>query len=305
MKFIPALSLFLLPFCASSQVFEKDTTIRCVAHWKKGEEKRIHITRIIEEFRAGDAEPPFNFDYYADITVLDSNKKGYSLQWKFRLPDEIKKINPHAAEAMPVYEGLKMIFTTDTNGSFKELINWQEVRDAYVKMTLYAVPKNLDDSNKAKMDKVLEAFNSKEMVEATLIKELLHYHEPFGNEFSIQGIKATGYLQNPWGGDPIPATSLHSITELIPSGKNFKTEINLQMDSIAAVPIAQAMLKKFGLPEDTVSGQAKAFLSTMTVTDKGEYVIERKSGWALKIKHTRTIAMAEMKKEETIILEMQ
>src|SRR5689334_23291104 len=127
---VKSVATFILVFIyafAASQVTQKNSSYNCVAHWKKGEEKVLLIKREKVKSDSGNPEPPFIFSYEAYITVLDSTAEGYKMQWVFHLPEDVKKSTPGLAEAMPVYEGLKMIFLTDRMGYFKELINWEEV----------------------------------------------------------------------------------------------------------------------------------------------------------------------------------
>jgi hypothetical protein len=67
------------------------------------------------------------------VSVIDSTAKGFMVKWVFHLPVE-GGIPPSVAGSLPVYNGLQMIFRITDVGEFIDLLNWEEVRDAYVKM---------------------------------------------------------------------------------------------------------------------------------------------------------------------------
>jgi hypothetical protein len=100
----------------------------------KGENKIYYIIHNKESYELGKLKSEFNFSYEAHITVLDSTKNSYTIQWTFHLPDKIKETNPKLAHSLPVFEGMKMISKTSEAGVFKELINWQEVKDTYINL---------------------------------------------------------------------------------------------------------------------------------------------------------------------------
>lgn len=144
MKSAATLSLlFSLQHCLRST--RRLLQLRCPLEkgWRR--EKVLLITHSIENNREGKTEPPIEISYEAHIQVTDSTE-GYTLKWVFHLPQEVKKANPLIELAMPVYEGMQMIYKTDRNGVFKELINWKEVKDTYLKMMMVSLPRNLVDS---------------------------------------------------------------------------------------------------------------------------------------------------------------
>lgn len=98
-----------------------------------------------------------------------------------------------------------MIFRTSETGEFKELINWQDVRDSYIKMMEISLPKKMDSTAKIALEQSKAIFNSKEMVESSLIKEIQVFYLPYGNTFTTNEINATTQLPNPFAGEPLPA----------------------------------------------------------------------------------------------------
>src|SRR5688500_2905805 len=106
-----------------SQNTREEVSLTCTANWVKGEKKVLLISRGKEDYKAGKQTSNFDFSYEAHVTVLDSSKEGYTVRWVFYLSEEFKEANPGITGSLPVYEGLKMVFTTTNTGSFKELLN--------------------------------------------------------------------------------------------------------------------------------------------------------------------------------------
>lgn len=306
MKFKRIPFFFLvIPIFSFSQSIEKNTTLNCIANWKKGEEKILHISRKKESYEANNLKSTFNLNYEAYISILDSSKDEYMVQWVFHLPSEIKKANPELAQALVVYEGLKMLFTTTGVGSFKELLNWEEVRDTYVAMMNQSLPKNMDDTLKKSVNKAKELFSSKEMVEAALIKEIQLYYGPYGGSFSSIGITDNTSLSNPFGGEPMPAITLQKIVEVNNQQKFFKASINQQIDKKGVANMIQEMFKKMDIPADSSIIKAKEFLANFEITDFNEFLISQATGWIIEMNHQRTGATPAMKQVESFSFKIE
>lgn len=300
--FIFSLIIYVI---AASQVAQKDSSYKCVAHWKKGEEKVLLIKRMKVKIDSGKPEPAFTFSYEAFITILDSTKNGYKVQWVFHLPDDVKKSTPGLAEAMPVYEGLKMIFVTDRMGAFKELINWLEVKDVYVKMMEISLPKNLDDTAKAAIEKSKELFNSKEMVESALIKEIQLYYSSYGAVFTMAGSSHQASLSNPFSDEPIPAILSEKIIELAPQLDYVKISLDEQIDMEKASKLFEGLFRKMNIVEDSVLIKAKDLLSDLEIKEHDEYLVTQSTGWVRKVSHLRASRAGGISNEDSFIIEIK
>jgi hypothetical protein len=296
------ISIFICSF-ASAQGNKNDTSFNCIANWKKGEEKVLLIGRDKKSYQSGVLKSDFNFSYEAFITILDSSKEGYTIQWVFHLTEEVKQANPGLAESMPVYEGLKMIFTTTDLGTFKELLNWEEVRDAYVKMMEVSLPKNMDDKQKDAVNKAKELFNSREMVEAALIKEIILYHFLYGGSFTTNGSKQKTSLPSPFSEDSLPAILTTKITEISASPDHVKIITDQQIDIANSGKLFESIFRKMNLPEDSVMTMSKEMLSQFEIEDHSEYLVSRSTGWINKLEYQRTGRTNQMESRDSFIIE--
>jgi len=282
------------------QIIENDSTISCLANWKKGEEKIIIISRKKESYNLGKLTSTFNFSYEAHVSVLDSAKDGYTIKWVFHLPAILKALNPELAVSMPVYEGLKMIFATTNSGSFKELLNWEEVRDAYVAMMELSLPKDMSDSTKEAVNNSINLFNSREMTESALIKEIQLYHSPYGGIFTTKGIFGVTSISSPFGGEEFPARVTLKLTENNPSLKYYKANFTQEIDTVNAKTMFDTLLKKMNIPSDSADIKLSDLISSIEIKDQNEYTITKSTGWIEKLYHKRIAAVAEMKQVEEL-----
>lgn len=302
MKSTATLILFFLYNFAFAQ---PDTSYNCIARWKKGDTQVILINHKIEKSWAGKPEPPFEISYEAHIQVTDSAEEGYTLKWIFHLPQEVKKANPLIVLAMPVYEGMKMIFKTDRNGSFKELINWGEVKDTYIKMMKFSLPRNLDDSTKIAIEKSNAMFNSREMVESSLINEIQLYYAPFGKLFTLAGKKFPAISSTPYSGNSIQTDVSEKLLSLSPSTDNVSLGLNQDINLNNPDSLVNGMLKKLKIPDDSLAAKVSNMMTGTRITFHQVYHFAPSSGWLKKMTYQKTAVNDLISKTEYYTFELK
>jgi hypothetical protein len=302
MKSAATLILLFLYHVASTQ---PDTSYNCIARWKKGDEQVILIKHTVEKGWAGKPDPAVELSYEAHIQVQDSTKDGYTIKWVFHLPLEVKKANPLIVLAMPVYEGLKMIFKTDRNGTFKELINWQEVKEAYIKMMRMSLPRNMDDSTKKAIEKSNALFNSKEMTESALINEIQLYHAPFSILFTLKGNKFPAQFPNPFASEPIPAVVSEKLLSLSTKTDNVSFSIDQDIDLVNATSFLKGMLKKMDIQDDSLAVKAGELMANIEIKDHREYQFAPSTGWLKKLVFKKTAVTDQFSKIESFVFELK
>lgn len=304
MKILLSITFLALCTIVFSQNNNPDSA-SCIAFWEKGESKIFHIVHEKTSSENGKLKSQFSLAYEAHVTVIDSSTENYTIQWIFHLSDSVKKANPGLADLSPVYEGLKMIYKTSQTGVFVELMNWREVKDAYVKMMELSIRKELDSVGKAALEQSKAFFNSKEMVEAALIREIQLFHLPYGYQFSTTEIKEKGELPNPFGGDPLPALHTYKITELRPKQDYFNLVVTQYIDKMGSKKIIEDVFKRMGVQNDSSIVEVEKILNTLEIKDESEYHIIYSTGWPKKIKFTRTAHTGQMHQTDTYIVEMK
>lgn len=283
---------------------ENQDTISVQANWKKGDQKTFLITRTKQKKVSGDVRENFQFSFLADMKIVDSTESGYRVEWEYRLTNDFKEKNPLASLAMPVYNDMKMIFTTYTDGSFKDLLNWQEVADAYIEMTELNMGGQKNDTIKKTMDKVKEMFRTKEMTESSLIRELQLYYSAFGGVFTLKGMKSNTTLPNPINAEPLPAYIEQKIKEIKPAEGTFNVEISQSIKPEAMRNLLYGLLEKMDIPRDSIELEMEKMLQSLIITDKGTFTIDQTSGWLLGIEYIREAQFGEMYQKELILFEL-
>lgn len=290
------LLFFTLALFAQTQT--KNTTQSCVAHWHKGETKNYTITHTKEQIDNGKSISKVVLNYDADITVLDSTKDGYTLQWNYK--GTSSKKNEGAAEiALALFKGLKIVYKTTITGGFKELINWQEVRDFYISMMQQSIPKNLDDSTKMMLEKTKALFGTREAVEATLIKEVSLLHVPHGYQYSTKGTVTQTTLPSPFGTEPIPAILSIKVTELSPMHDYFRLVVNQQVNKEAALKMMRGVFEKMNVASQKEIEEGLKMFTSFEVTDNSDYKIAISTGWVSSVVHSRVANTGSLRQVES------
>jgi hypothetical protein len=308
MKIIFTLTTFLFTITTFSQkVFLKDSTASCIAKWNKGDTKTFYILHNKESYEAGKPKENNPFGYLAYLTVLDKNSAGYTMQWRMELPDQLKKLNPHLADSLPVFNGLKIIYKTDEMGGFSELVNWQEVRDAYIGMADLSVPKGENTTMDSIMDRVKSMFSTQKMVENAFIQDIQIYHGPYGYTYSTRGTRVQTQLPSPFGNDPLPAVTSTRITELRPKLDYFKLSNIQEIDQAATAKLLNDVFKKMGLTDDKriPMEELKKVMANFSIFIKTEYRISPSKGWVSKVAYQKTGKSEQNSQSETYVIEMK
>jgi hypothetical protein len=283
---------------ATPAVNRPDSAVDCIAYWKSGETKVYSIVHEVKTISGGSATPPFKFGYEARISIVDSTQKGYTIKWEFHLPESIMIFRPGLADSLPVYNGMKMLFTTTATGSFVGLLNWEEVRDAYIHMNRLARPKITDSIGMAAMKMAESMFNSKEQVEAAMIKEIQLFYTPFGYKFTTRGMNEKTEVSNPYGGHPFPAIQSFKAIDVDRQKDEYSLMINMQMDSVNAKSMADSILSKMNLTTDQEMQAAREKYGSFDLRDRSEYRFTRSTGWIQRIYYQRSVKMAGINKSD-------
>jgi hypothetical protein len=305
MKYLAILLLAITTISAFSQGYNNDSSASCVAYWKKGQNKKLSIFHIKESYEQGKLKSTFNFEYEADVVVVDVSASGYTMQWTFHLPELVKQANPALADSLPVFEGMKMIYKTSETGAFTELVNWQEVKDAYIKMMEISLPKNLDSAGRAAVNQSKELFNSREMVETSLIREIQLFHVPYGSRFSKTETKVESQLPNPFAEESLPAILTYRISEINPKQDYFKLIIDQKIDPKGAEKLFESLFRRMNIANDTAIIEAKKLLEKIEISDNSEYQFILSTGWLRKLSQRRTVKNAGMAQMDAYLIELK
>lgn len=125
-------TLFLLFIIFSSslvaQINLQDSTVQTIGYWDIGEKQSYTITETKVKTKQTDTISSDFFKYDVDVSVIDSTKDSYTINWfyhniSFQTKDTIrKKLNS-------IVENMNVKIKTNELGVFQEVINWKDIRD--------------------------------------------------------------------------------------------------------------------------------------------------------------------------------
>lgn len=303
MKYFLLVLLVFIGNFVFSQKNSTETRYNCIAYWKKGDTKTYVIKRKKEKISPGKTERDENFVIETKITILDSTANSYTISWVYGIPDEAKE-NPLMHSIASFFKDMKFIYKTDEIGSFTELVNWEEIRDFYVKMLEMQFEGQKKDSSMQKIiDQTLALFQSREMVEATMIKEIQLFHTPFGTAFSTKDTSINTKVKVPIFNDSMPANQHWRITEIGDVGASLKLEIRQEFDSIGAAKLIEEFIKKVNPAEKMGISKIKEQVSAYDVSDNSEFKIVRSTGWLKGCSFIRSVKVGDVIQTEVCTIE--
>ena len=300
MKQILFLVLIFSTYLSFSQNRITDTTATCIAFWNKGEKKIYQISHNKEKYFKGDTKLNVEVKYEAHINIIDSLKDGYIIDWRFKnfkSSEEDKTVNGGMNEIM---EGLTIKYKIDDVGAFAELLNWKEVRDyAFnsIDKMVKEKPSGLAFNNV--LSQTRKMFETRENIEAVLIKEVQLFHTPYGVEYNITGVEAETELPNVSGGEPFPARITIKLDKINAKENYCKVSLNQIIDKGKAGPIILSFMKKMaGYDLNKINPNNKT-LEEMEISDVNEFTYALDTGWITKLIYKRTLNVLDTKQIET------
>jgi hypothetical protein len=266
-----------------AQQKKRDTTLNSILDLRNGETHTVSITHKKTKTEKGKSPSASTIRYSAILTVIDSTEDEYTFRWVYHFSQEGNPLSPAAGQFI---DGLTLTYKTDGMGDFKELQNWEEVRDFYIKVLKESLPPNQQDSASEVLNKTITLFSSKEMVESVFIKEVKLLHSTSGQSYSTKLAKQTLHISTPLTEDPIPAVATSQITAIQPG--EFVVTGKQTIDKVASLRMFQQMFKKMGAPDVMADKQAKATLASFQMSDESQFTIRTSNGLPIKAFFKRT-----------------
>lgn len=172
----------------------------------------------------------------------------------------------------------EVVYRIDEMGTFKEVVNWEELRDEIRKeMDAIKGDFNLIPGMEDVFNQVLDMFSSKEAIEAVAIKDIQQFHAFYGGKYEAHDtLRLQTLLPNIYGTEPFDAEV--SVTlERIDGENEFYTlstvqEVNQQQLENTVYNYLKSIAEKVGgnppQPEDVV-GMRNEVITTSSIHDSG------------------------------------
>jgi hypothetical protein len=279
-----------------------DSSVTCVAYWGRTDTRKFTFTKIKDKQLSDGSRTKSSISYDVSIKVLDSSATGYKLEWNQGNFSIDGKDNQQNLAVSMLMSGIKFIYNTDDVGSFKELLNWKEVRDFYVNMLKMQLSNTKQDgSAQAALDKMMASLATKESVEALMIREVQLLHSPYGLEYDKAGTMAETELPNLFGGKPFPATLKLSMASLLPSADAASIIIFQQVDKMKGRDALVSIIQQFA--GKSSAAEISEAIKTIDVSDKTTYSFHLSTGWVSCIEFVRKVDLGGALQEERYTME--
>jgi len=277
-----------------------DTSATCIAFWKNKESKIYQIKHSKERFTTNKDNAASEASYEAHIKVTDSTAEGFTIEWVYKnfmaAGTEDNTINSLNC----ILESLKILYKIDDVGTFTQLINWKEVRDLAIANYEKAILNRPNDKEFiAAISQIKAIFQSKENIEALLIREVQLFHSPYGVEYTKSGIVTETELPNVTGGVPFPATIILKLDELNKKMDYCRASLNQTIDKGKAGPIMATMLKKLSGSKTIDEAEINRQIKDMEISDLNSFIFSISTGWMSKVVYKRIANVGISKSIET------
>lgn len=264
-----------------------DTSATCIAFWKNKATKAYQIKHSKERSSAKGITTSEAI-YEAHLKITDSTAAGFTVEWVYKNFKSTGAADNNINSLNAILEGLKIIYKTDDVGIFNELVNWKEVKEfAIGNYEKAVVNKNTDKEFIFALSQIKAIFQSKENIEAVLIREVQLFHSPYGAEYTQSPVVTETELPNVTGGAPFPATIILKLDELNLPKDYCKVSLNQTVDKGKSGPIMAAMLKKLSGLKTVDEAEINSQVKDMEISDLNSFTYSISEGWMSKIVYKR------------------
>ena len=193
MKFLLAFAVLFLGFFTSvfSQINESDSSVRTIAYWDLGESYSYKM--VLENFDVvgHDTLGRMVTSYMVDMLILDSTETSYDVRWTYRdmdfeMDQEDSVVRVLTEKLMKLTGGSVVEFRTDELGAFKEVTNWEQIRDYYLAAedSMKVFFGNVPAINEVVSD-MMKVYLSKSSIETISIKDIHQFLNFHGGEYRL------------------------------------------------------------------------------------------------------------------------
>ena len=286
MKKLLLLTLFLFTYiCSYSQINLEDSTVQVISYWDKNEVQNYKIINKKTKYNNDVIISSDSTINYVEVTVLDSTKNSYTIQWLYR---DYKVNNDEISQMLSNLPGnTKVIYKTNELGVFQEVVNWEEIRDD-MNQSIEGLIKEMkegnkmDDENTEKAIKqIIATFSTKEAIENIVVTDIQQFHSFHGAVYPIgETLEYETQLPNILGPEPFSANLYVTLEEIYPDNNSYL--INSQT-VVSKDQLLKAMVEYFNKTAESVGKQLDpALFENMELENQiVNYSEIHETGWIL------------------------
>lgn len=253
---------------------------------------------------------------------MDSTAEGYRMLWESE-NETLKsmQIPSEFSDLVGKYANLKIEYTTDETGSFKEILNWKEVvqlMDEMFDLLIRADTSKADGLAKA-MAPIRKALLTKEGIEALVLQDIQLLHYPMGIQFeTTDSIPYEMALPNILGGAPMKGIGSIKVKNWDPNSGVCEFVNTMKIDSSDAKAVVTqlitSMIKNIDYKTEAERQKALSDASSefnrmvFDISDLYQFRYQVDPGWPIRIEGGRKTILsgsdgAENRSEKNIVIE--
>lgn len=170
-------TLFLLiGIYANAQINMDDSTVQVITYWEKGDKKDYLVTKERTKIKGTVTTSKESSTYTFALTVKDMTEDSYTIELDYKnIGSEMK--GDLMESVINLTKDLKIIYKTDENGSFSEVVNWKEIK-IYIQKSMDVVRKDSKSNPEIKtiINQLETTISTKEAIESLFVKDIQQFH---------------------------------------------------------------------------------------------------------------------------------
>lgn len=226
------LVLTVLSLQIHAQINKEDSTVQVIGYWNKSEKQSYTVTEERYKVKGTDTTTTDYYQYKVDITITDSTDTSYIIDW-FYYDQVFKPENELKKKIASFAENMRIIIRTDELGTFIEVVNWIVLKKMIDSVALVVRQEYKNAVNIDKIiEKLMEQFSSRELIETTAIEDILQFYTFHGSEYKLgEEVSGNIKMKNAMGGEPLDSEIILWLDEINPDDNNFIIRMQQTVDS--------------------------------------------------------------------------
>ena len=280
--------------CLAAELKDSNV-ISLMPKWKKGEKHTYEIVKTREQNKSPEKSTSRTS---AEIQVLKANKSGCTLMWswgKVTLDDVEQNSDSIVQKLANLQQGLSIKLKIDQLARIEEVENWEEIRDYIFKVidTIREESRSSGIDTNALLQttsQMRSMFSDKEQIEAFCIRDIQLFMAAIGREYdSSRPFEYDDKIADPFGGEPLPTKGKFSLKSNDKSTDFVIVLWEQTFDPNKALKAVSDGLEKIAPDPEEAHKEMHSQLKNFSIEDRGEFTIERSSGWIERAFYVRTV----------------
>ncbi|RAI91555.1 hypothetical protein [Algoriphagus yeomjeoni] len=287
-KLFLLIKLLIISPLGYAQINMEDSTVQVIAYWDLGE--ITSYSMVLENITVNGEDTTFHgtTSYLVDMEILDSTDVEYTVKWTYRdLQNSFgpgnESLEEVANRARDIEGGDVVIFKTNNLGTFKTLVNWEQIRDYYdkVREQLLVDFDTLPNVNQL-VDSMYGANQTQSQVQLSSTKDVfqfLNYHgaklrlnEPLTGKMKLPGLYDRGLVDGDF---------FVELEEIFEEDNDFRLVSFVEADAEQLVAQTRELLKAF-IPDSSDDDIDTLMLQAGEITNTREDVtVMHGWGWPI------------------------